>query len=53
MKYVAQGLLGRRRVASEREMRRFAERWRPYRALALAYAYAELERRRDQGDQTD
>jgi DNA-3-methyladenine glycosylase II len=45
VKYVAQGLLGRRKVASEREMRRFAQRWRPYRALALAYAYAELERR--------
>ena len=26
-------------------MRRFAEGWRPYRGLALAYAYAELARR--------
>jgi 3-methyladenine DNA glycosylase/8-oxoguanine DNA glycosylase len=27
-------------------MRKFAERWRPYRGLALVYAYAELARRR-------
>jgi 3-methyladenine DNA glycosylase/8-oxoguanine DNA glycosylase len=26
-------------------MRRFADRWRPYRGLALVYAYAEINRR--------
>lgn len=46
IKYVAQGLLGRDDVATEAEMRGFAERWRPYRGLALAYAYAELGHRR-------
>jgi DNA-3-methyladenine glycosylase II len=45
VKYVARGLLGRRDVATEDEMRGFAERWRPYRGLALAYAYAELQHR--------
>ncbi len=46
VKYVAQGLLGRTGKATEDEMRAFAERWRPYRALALAYCYAELATRR-------
>ena len=46
VKYLARDLLGRDGVASEAEMRDFAERWRPYRALALVYAYAELGRRR-------
>ncbi len=46
VKYVAQGLLGRTGKATEEEMRAFAERWRPYRALALAYCYAELATRR-------
>ena len=46
VKYVAQGLLGRTDKATEAEMRTFAERWRPYRALALAYCYAELAARR-------
>lgn len=46
VKYVAQGLLGRAGKATEDEMRAFAERWRPYRALALAYCYAELATRR-------
>ena len=44
VKYVAQGLLGHDGKASEREMRDFSERWRPHRALALTYAYAELAR---------
>jgi DNA-3-methyladenine glycosylase II len=44
--YLAQGLLGRKRRASETEMRAFAERWRPHRGLALVYAYAELARRK-------
>lgn len=42
VKYVAQKLLGYRAPASESQMRAFAERWRPYRGLALIYAYAEL-----------
>lgn len=45
VKYVAQQLLGYRAPASEGEMREFAERWRPYRGLALIYTYAELTRR--------
>lgn len=46
IKTLAKGLLGRAASASEREMREFSERWRPHRALALTYAYAELSRRR-------
>lgn len=46
VKYLAQGLLNWTVRASEAQMRVFAERWRPYRGLALAYAYAELQRRR-------
>ncbi len=46
VKYLAQGLLGRRAKAKEDEMRRFAERWQPHRGLALVYAYAELNRRK-------
>lgn len=45
VKYVAQGLLGKAEKATESEMRAFAERWKPYRALALIYCYAELIRR--------
>lgn len=45
VKYVAQGLLGKAEKATEAEMRAFAERWRPYRGLALIYCYAELMRR--------
>lgn len=46
VKYLAQGLLKRPLKATEVEMRRFAEAWRPYRGLALVYAYAELDRRK-------
>jgi len=46
VKYLAQGLLKREERATEKEMRRFAEAWRPYRGLALVYAYAELSRRK-------
>ncbi len=46
VKYLAQGLLGRRAKAKEDEMRRFAERWQPHRGLALVYGYAELNRRK-------
>lgn len=42
VKYLPQKLLGRRKATSEDEMRRFAMRWRPFRGLALIYAYAEL-----------
>lgn len=45
VKYLALGLLERNEVARESDMRRYAERWRPYRGLALVYAYAELARR--------
>lgn len=45
VKYLAQGLLGRRAPASEAQMRAHAERWRPYRAYALVYAYSELATR--------
>lgn len=46
VKYLAQGLLGHKVRAREDDMRRYSERWRPYRGLALVYAYAELERRK-------
>jgi DNA-3-methyladenine glycosylase II len=45
VKYLAQGLLGKTEKATEADMRAFAERWRPYRGLALIYCYAELMRR--------
>ncbi|HEY7816776.1 MAG TPA: hypothetical protein VIG29_01050 [Vicinamibacteria bacterium] len=45
VKYLAQGMLGYEGLALEKDMRRFAETWRPYRGLALIYAYAELSRR--------
>ena len=47
VKYLAQGLLGRRAKAAEGQMRRFAERWAPHRGFALVYAYAELARREE------
>lgn len=47
VKYLATELLGRRAPAREREMRELADRWRPWRGLALVYAYAELQRRRE------
>ena len=46
VKYLAQGLLGHKVRARESAMRRYSERWRPYRGLALVYAYAELARKR-------
>ena len=45
VKYFARDLLGHKSTASEDDMRAFAERWRPYRGLALIYAYAELHAR--------
>lgn len=47
VKYFAQGMLGKTGKATEAEMRAFAERWRPWRGLALAYCYAELATRRN------
>jgi len=47
VKYLAQGLFARTGRATEAEMRRRAESWRPWRGLALVYAYAELARRRE------
>lgn len=46
VKYLAQELLGRTLRAKEADMRRWAERWKPWRGLALVYGYAELNRRR-------
>ena len=45
VKYLAQGMLGKKGKATESEMRTFATRWHPYRGLALVYCYAELIRR--------
>lgn len=45
MKYLAEGLFEHGRRASEAEMRLYAERWRPWRGLALVYSWAELARR--------
>lgn len=45
VKYLATRLLGHEVRTTERTMREFAERWRPYRGLALMYAYAEMTRR--------
>ena len=45
VKYLATGLLGHSARVKEGAMREFAERWRPYRGLALMYAYAEINRR--------
>jgi DNA-3-methyladenine glycosylase II len=49
VKYLAQSLLGKTEKVPEAEMRAFAERWRPYRGLALVYCYAEMGRRRSEG----
>jgi DNA-3-methyladenine glycosylase II len=51
VKYLAQGILGHAAPAQEANMREFAERWRPYRGLALIYAYAELARRSEKKTQ--
>lgn len=48
VKYLAQQLLGRDEAASEGEMREFSKRWSPHRALALVYAYAEMQKRGEQ-----
>ena len=45
VKYLAEGLFEHGRRATESEMRQYAERWRPWRGLALVYCWAELARR--------
>lgn len=45
VKHLAREMLGVEGVAREADMRRFADRWRPHRGLALVYAYAELASR--------
>ena len=45
VKYLAEGLFEHGRRTTESEMRTYAERWRPWRGLALVYAWAELARR--------
>jgi DNA-3-methyladenine glycosylase II len=49
VKYLAQGMLGYEGVAREEDMRVFADSWKPYRGLALIYAYAELAARSKPG----
>ena len=45
VKYFAKEMLGYETSASEDSMREYADRWRPYRGLALIYVYAELASR--------
>ncbi|HEX9688755.1 MAG TPA: hypothetical protein VGB47_06775 [Thermoanaerobaculia bacterium] len=45
VKYLAEGLFDHGRRSTEAEMRAYAERWKPWRGLALVYAWAELARR--------
>ena len=45
MKYLAEGLFEHGRRGTEAEMRAYAERWKPWRGLALVYLWAELARR--------
>jgi DNA-3-methyladenine glycosylase II len=46
VKYLAEGLFEHGRRGTESEMRSYAERWKPWRGLALVYAWAELARRK-------
>ena len=45
VKYLAEGVFEHGRRATESEMRLYAERWRPWRGLALVYTWAELAHR--------
>jgi DNA-3-methyladenine glycosylase II len=45
VKYLAEGLFEHGRRGTEAEMRSYAERWKPWRGLALVYLWAELARR--------
>ena len=45
VKYLAETLFEHGRRGTETEMRAHAERWRPWRGLALVYSWAELARR--------
>ncbi len=49
VKYLAKDLFGKHGTAKEGEMRKLAERWSPYRGVALVYLYAEIMRRRQAG----
>jgi DNA-3-methyladenine glycosylase II len=51
VKYFAKEMLGYETSASEQGMREYADRWRPYRGLALIYVYAELARRMQKAGQ--
>jgi len=46
VKYLAEGVFEHGRRATESEMRTYGERWRPWRGLALTYAWKELSRRK-------
>jgi DNA-3-methyladenine glycosylase II len=46
VKYLAEGLFEHGRRGTEVEMRAYAERWKPWRGLALVYLWAELARRK-------
>jgi DNA-3-methyladenine glycosylase II len=45
VKYLAEGLFEHGRRATESEMRGYAQRWSPWRGLALVYCWAELTKR--------
>jgi DNA-3-methyladenine glycosylase II len=47
VKYLAEGVFDHGRRATESEMRSYGERWRPWRGLALTYAWKELSTRDD------
>jgi DNA-3-methyladenine glycosylase II len=49
VKYLAETLFEQGRRGTEVEMRSYAERWRPWRGLALVYSWAELARRERSG----
>lgn len=46
VKYLAEGVFEHGRRATESEMRAYGERWRPWRGLALTYAWKELSTRK-------
>ncbi len=50
VKYLAETLFEHGRRGTETEMRTYAEKWRPWRGLALVYAWAELARRERAGE---
>ncbi len=46
VKYLAEGLFEHGRRGTEAGMRAYAERWKPWRGLALVYLWADLARRK-------